>query len=101
MKPVPFRLSTLAGLLGLGAIAGCASTMPNWDARQGESVRLIRAAQHLDPQAALKNGSRQASLDGKSALESADRYVNSFREPPVQNIFVVGPAVTGGGSGAK
>jgi hypothetical protein len=52
MKPVPFRLSTLAGLLGLGAITGCASTMPNWDARQGESVRVIRAAQHLDPQAA-------------------------------------------------
>jgi hypothetical protein len=101
MKPVPFRLSTLAGLLGLGAITGCASTMPNWDARQGESVRVIRAAQHLDPKAASKNGSRQASLDGKSALESADRYVNSFREPPVQNIFVVGPAVTGGGSGAK
>ena len=51
--------------------------------------------------AASKNGSRQASLDGKAALESADRYVNSYREPPVQNIFVVGPAVTGGGSGAK
>ena len=100
MKPVPFRLSTLAGLLGLGAIAAC-STTPNWDAREGESVRALRGAQHLDPQAASKNGSRQASLDGKAALESADRYVHSYREPPVQNIFVVGPAVTGGGSGAK
>ena len=100
MKPVPFRLSTLAGLLGLGAIAAC-STTPHWDAREGESVRVLRGAQHLDPQAASKNGSRQASLDGKAALESADRYVNSYREPPVQNIFVVGPAVTGGGSGAK
>jgi len=101
MKPVPFRLSTLAGLLGLGAIAGCASTTPNWDAREGTSVRVLRGVQHLDPQAAAKNGSRQASLDGKAALESADRYVHSYREPPVQNIFVVGPAVTGGGSGAK
>ncbi len=101
MKPVPFRLSTLAGLLGLGAIAGCVSTTPHWDAHQGDSVRVLNAAQQLDPQAAAKNGSRQGSLDGKAALESADRYVNSFREPPVQNIFVVGPAVTGGGGGAK
>ena len=100
MKPVPFCLSTLAGLLGFGAIAAC-STTPSWDAREGESVRVLRGVQHLDPQAAAKNGSRQASLDGKAALESADRYVNSYREPPVQNIFVVGPAVTGGGSGAK
>ena len=101
MKPVPLRLSTLAGLLGLGAIAGCTSTTPNWDAREGASVRVLRNVQQLDPQAAAKNGSRQASLDGKAALESADRYVHSYREPPVQNIFVVGPAVTGGGSGAK
>jgi hypothetical protein len=64
-------------------------------------VRVLRGAQHLDPQAAAKHGSRQASLDGKAALESADRYVNSYKEPPVQNIFVVGPAVTGGGSGAR
>ena len=101
MKTVPLRLSTLAGLLGLGAIAGCTSTTPNWDAREGASVRVLRNVQQLDPQAAAKNGSRQASLDGKAALESADRYVHSYREPPVQNIFVVGPAVTGGGSGAR
>jgi hypothetical protein len=101
MKLVPFRLSPLVGLLGLGAIAGCTSTTPNWDAREGQSVRVLRGAQHLDPQAAAKNGSRQASLDGKAALESADRYVNSYREPPVQNIFFVGRAVTGGGNGAK
>ena len=46
MKPVPFRLTTLAGLLGLGAIAGCVSTMPHWDAHQGDSVRVLGAAQH-------------------------------------------------------
>ena len=100
MKP-PFRRSALASLLGLGALAGCTPTMPNWDARQGDSVRVVRAAQQLDPQAAARNGSRVSGIDGKAALESADRYVNSYKEPPAQNIFMVGPAVTGGGSGTR
>lgn len=99
MKPLPQHSILWLSLFGTGALTGCASPLANWDAQMGTSVRVLRAAQVLDPGASVRNGDKQAALDGKAALESADRYVNSYKEPPVQNIFVVGPAVTGGGAG--
>jgi hypothetical protein len=94
MKPLHARSILWLSLCGLTA---CASPLARWEDQQGNAVRAVRAAQVLDPQAAARNGDKLPVHDGKATLESADRYVNSFKEPPPQNIFVIGPAVTGGG----
>ena len=96
MKTLHLSAMTTACLGSLGLLAACASPLAQWEAQQGDSVRAFRAAQLLDPQAGARHGDRLVAQDGKAAVETADRYVNSYREPPPQNIFVVGPAVTGG-----
>ncbi len=64
----------------LMALCACAPTTPQWDSRFGETVRLVRQQQVLDPEAggdAPVNG-----IDGATGRESIGRYRNSFREPP-------------------
>ena len=96
MKALRLSAALSIPLGALGLLTACASPLANWEAQQGDSLRTVRAAQWLDPQAPARNGDRLTMQDGKAAVETADRYVNSYREPPPQNIFVVGPAVTGG-----
>lgn len=84
-------------LCGLCTLAGCASPLQRWEGQQGNALRAVRSAQTLDPNASARHGDKLSTHDAKATLESADRYVNSYKEPPPQNIFVIGPAVTGGG----
>lgn len=97
MKTLCTRPIRWLSLCGLASLTACASPLAQWDAQQGTSVRALRSAQVLDPQASMRNGDKQGTMDAKAALESADRYINSYKEPPVQNIFVVGTTSTGGG----
>jgi starvation-inducible outer membrane lipoprotein len=96
MKALHLSTALTAPLGALCLLTACASPLAQWEAQQGDSLRAFRAAQLLDPQAAARHGDKLTAQDGKAAIETADRYVNSYREPPPQNIFVVGPAVTGG-----
>lgn len=98
MKPLYTRSILGLGVASLAAVSGCAGPLARWDAQQGDAVRTLRAAQLIDPQAPLRNGNTLGAHDGKAAVETADRYVTTFREPPPQNIFIVGPASTGGGA---
>ncbi len=62
------------------ALSACTSTTPKWDSQFGESVRLVRQQQVLNPEAggdAPVNG-----IDGATGRESIGRYRNTFREPP-------------------
>ena len=63
------------------ALAGCASSTPQWDARFGDSVRAALAAQAIDP-AAARNRNPVAGLDGKAARAALERYEHSFTTPP-------------------
>jgi hypothetical protein len=61
-------------------LCACVPTTPQWDKQFGESVRLVRIAQIMNPEAggdAPVNG-----IDGAAARESIGRYRSSFREPP-------------------
>lgn len=72
------RLSTL--LATLLAITACTPTTPQWDSRFGESVRLVRSQQVLDPGA---GGDEPVNgIDGATGRESIGRYRSTFREPP-------------------
>lgn len=76
------NFSLLLPALVLGAasqLAGCASTTPELDAKFGDSVRVVREAQTLNPAAANKDP--VAGIDGRAAVSAQDRYQDSFKTP--------------------
>lgn len=88
-------------LLFLAAsLAACATTPRNLDAQMGDSVRIIRAQQTLNPAASADFRPVQA-LDGNAADAIIDRYRKSFAAPPPPtNVFNIGVS-SGGSSGGK
>jgi hypothetical protein len=83
--------------LGLGLaldallLQGCAASgSPAWDAQFGDSVRQVRAQQLLDPNAPQRNGDAQGPIDGRTARESRDRYIESYTSPPASNVLTTG-----------
>lgn len=82
-------------LAAAGALAGCASSTPHYDARFGDAVRQARLAQTLNP------GAGQAmapppTMEGRTAREVSERYQESFKSPPpVVNVINIGGAVGG------
>jgi len=81
------RIGLACGLaLSLGA---CMTTTPNYDAHFGESVRIVRAMQTLNPDAV--NNDPVSGVSGKAAVASMDRYGASFVKPPTDtNAYTVG-----------
>ena len=71
-------------LCALGVLAGCVSTTPELDLRQGEALRNLRAQQTLDPQATERNTSPVVGVDGKAARGAMENYRDSFRTPPAE-----------------
>ncbi len=76
-KTLPARLATV---LSASLLVACGSTTPNWDARFGDSVRMLNAQQVARPQAAA-NQDPVAGMDGKSARAAVERYERSLPEP--------------------
>lgn len=80
----------ICSMMALGALAGCMSTTPKYDARFGEAVRHNRQAQVLDP-AAGTGQAEPAALDAGSARNAFQRYRDSFKTPPpVVNVINLG-----------
>jgi hypothetical protein len=81
----------------VGALGGCMTSSPIWDAHFGEAVRATTQAQILDPQAGERNPSTQG-INGSAAVSAMQRYDKSFVAPAqTSNPFVIG---IGAGSGA-
>ena len=59
------------------ALAGCAATTPEWDARFGDTVRQARAQQLVDPAAGAREP-RPESLDGKAAAATQRDYADYY-----------------------
>ena len=92
------RIIAAVATAAVTALAGCASTTPNLDARFGEAVREARALQTINPDAA-KNPDPVAGLDGRAARSAMERYQESFKTPPATfNVINIGGSITGGGS---
>jgi hypothetical protein len=87
--PVPARLGAA---LAAALLSACASTTPHWDARFGDSVRILNAQQVARPQAAA-NTDPVAGMDGRAARAAVDRYERSLPEPKAA------PAPMSGSSG--
>jgi type IV pilus biogenesis protein CpaD/CtpE len=93
MTSISLRLLLLGG--AVVAMSGCSST-PYLDATFGHAVNAAKAAQTINPEAAL-NPDPVAGLDGPAAKESIERYRSSFKEPP--RTFEIFLGTSGGGAG--
>lgn len=81
-------IGTAACLLVLG---GCAATAsPDWDAQFGDSVRVLKAQQLIDPEAPARHAQTQPSTDGRSVREAMERHVESFRAAPPTSVINIG-----------
>ena len=86
------KLGAAVCVLALGACAATAS--PDWDARFGDSVRILKAQQLIEPGAAERNAQARPASDGRTASEAMVRHVESYRTPPPSNVINIG---VGGG----
>lgn len=72
-------------------LQGCAATgSPEWDARFGDSLRQVRAQQLIDPAAPRRHADTSSKIDGRSAREVRDNYVDSYASPPTSNVTTGG-----------
>jgi len=63
-----------------GALHGCVSSTPHWDARFGAANRANLAAQVIDP-AAAANANPTLGVDGRAARAAYERYQQSYARP--------------------
>ena len=95
MRTQTHSIVAAACLLALG---GCAATAsPEWDARFGDSNRMLRAQQTLDPGAPTRNAQMVPHTDGRTAREAVSRHVESYRSPPPTNVINIGVGAGGNG----
>ena len=77
------KLGAAVCLLALGACAATAS--PDWDARFGDSVRILKAQQLIEPGAAQRNATRKRARPAMAAPParrwSAMSRVTALRRP--------------------
>ena len=90
-------LKLIVAAVALPAVlSGCtifASASPDWDARFGDSNRVMQAQQLIDPQAPTRNGQTVPATDGRNVRDAMDRHGESYRSPPpstVTNISIGG-----------
>ncbi|WP_198674808.1 hypothetical protein [Rhodoferax ferrireducens] len=86
------RTSNLIGAaVSLLALGGCAATAsPDWDARFGDSVRILKAQQLIAPEAPARNAQATPRTDGRTAREAMNRHVESYRSPPPTTVINIG-----------
>jgi len=93
-------MRTLLCLLGAAGLvllqSGCAATTsPNTDAQLGDSLRVMKAQQSIDPAAARRNGTAVTTTEGRLVRGAVDSLRESSKTPAPSTVINVG----GGGSG--
>jgi hypothetical protein len=91
------RTSNLIGAaVCLLALGGCAATAsPDWDARFGDSVRILKVQQLIEPEAPARNAQASPPTDGRTAREAMERHTESYRTPPPTTVINIGNIGTG------
>lgn len=94
LTPVKLVLS----LLMAAGLAGCVNPAPVVDDNFGNAVNAAKAAQIVNPDAAL-NTDPVAGVDGLAADAAMNRYHRSFVQPAVTpNVFTIGVGTSAGGT---
>ena len=82
-----YALNLIAIAALVSALGGCAATAsPEWDSRFGDSTRMLRVQQLIDPAAATRNAQSSKPTDGRTTREAMNRQLESYRAPPPANI---------------
>lgn len=86
------RTSNLIGAaVCLLALGGCAATAsPDWDARFGDSVRILKAQQLIAPEAPERNAQATPPTEGRTTREAMERHTESYRTPPPTTVINIG-----------
>ncbi len=92
------RTVTLGTALAVVAgLAGCMSTTPVYEQHFGESVRIVRAMQTLNPEAP-NNADPGVNVNGRAATAAMDRFNGLYRSAPADaNGYTVGVGAVQGG----
>jgi hypothetical protein len=93
-------MRTLLALCGAAAVlmlqTGCQATAsPKTDAQLGDSLRVMKAQQSIDPAAAKRNGTTVPTTEGRLVRGAVDSLRESSKTPAPSTVINVG----GGGSG--
>jgi hypothetical protein len=93
-------MRTLLALCGAATVlvlqSGCAATAsPNTDAQLGDSLRVMKAQQAIDPAAAKRNGTAVPTTEGRLVRGAVDSLREASKAPAASTVINVG----GGGSG--
>ena len=71
----------------MAALGGCAATgSPEWDARFGDRLRILRAQQVIDAAATGRNAQAIPPSDGRTVRESSERHVEGYRTPSQSSV---------------
>lgn len=98
LRPSKLQMTLPLTLTFTLALGGCAtSTSPEWDARFGDSLRILQAAQLIAPDAPIRHGQTVPPSDGRSVSEAMQRLNESYRSPPQPIAIQIGA----GGSSAS
>ena len=98
LRPISLRMALPITLTATLALGGCAtSASPEWDARFGESLRILQAEQLIAPDAPMRHGQTVPPSDGRSVSEAMLRLTESYRSPPPPIAIQIGA----GGSSAS
>jgi hypothetical protein len=90
-------LSLSAAAMALGLVGCAATASPDWDARFGDSLRILQAGQLIEPDAPARHGQTLPPSDGRTVSESMHRHVDSYRRPPPSEALSTGAGGTAGG----
>ena len=82
-------------LLPICLLAACASVTPRYDEKFGDTVRAARQAQTVNTQTPVMPDP-VLGLDAKAAMNSLERYEDSFKTPPKTfEVINIGGALSG------
>ncbi|MGM9486090.1 hypothetical protein [Ideonella sp. YS5] len=90
-------LLSLAGAMAVALLqAGCAATAsPNTDAQMGDSLRVMKAQQSIDPAAARRNGTAVPTTEGRLVRGAVDNLRDSSKTPAASTVINVGGSPSG------
>ncbi len=88
-------MNKIALLMSLFLLAACASVTPRYDAKFGDTVRMARKTQTLNPNAPSQSDPA-LGLDAQAAVNALGRYEDSFKTPPKTfEVINIGGAISG------
>jgi type IV pilus biogenesis protein CpaD/CtpE len=94
-------ISLVLSMLIAAGVVGCVNPAPVVDDNFGNAVNAAKAAQVINPDAAL-SAAPPDGIGGNPANAAVDRYNRTFERPQITpNVFTIGVGTGGGAAGGS